>query len=150
VRTEEHVDFGGRRHELRKDVPVRLAPVLTMSAIENPKMRSPAIVIPPVQAGDPMYLPIADVLGSAHLRRGFVVLDDPPARYAVRPGWMDPEEEPSGIRLWLVNLGYLDDVGVEDDSVADSISAFQADSGLESTGRMDDATQQKLIDSHGH
>ncbi|HTB78097.1 MAG TPA: peptidoglycan-binding protein [Polyangiaceae bacterium] len=79
-----------------------------------------------------------------------IVLDDPPARYAVRLGHMDPEDETSGVRSRLGNLGYLDDAEAGGDSVASSVQAFQSDSGLETTGVVDDATRKALVDRHGH
>jgi hypothetical protein len=79
-----------------------------------------------------------------------IVFDDPPLRYAVRPGWMDPHEEPSGMHFRLANLGYVDDVGLDGDSMADSLAAFQVENGLEPTGNVDEPTRQKLVDRHGH
>lgn len=79
-----------------------------------------------------------------------LVFDDPPLRYAVRPGWMDPHTEDTGIRARLVNLGYLDDATSTPDVTADAIRAFQGDSEIEPTGIADGATQQALADRHGH
>ena len=79
-----------------------------------------------------------------------LTLDDPPASYVVRIGHMDPDNESSGVRLRLTNLGYIDDPCPSDESLADAIGAFQVDAGLEATGEVDDATRDALVKAHGH
>lgn len=63
-------------------------------------------------------------------------------------GHLDPADTDRGARARLRNLGYLR--GVEDDRrAALALAAFQQTQGLESTGRLDDATCAALVEAHG-
>lgn len=65
-------------------------------------------------------------------------------------GQMDPVSEPIGAAKRLCNLGYrcrLDRTVTE--SIAAALKAFQADQGLDETGRLDGATQDILVSAHG-
>jgi hypothetical protein len=79
-------------------------------------------------------------------------------RYEVLIGGLDPIEEPSGVQARLINLGYLEGPvrGPEDEVLDDdarelcaAIEEFQCDHGLSLTGRIDAATQARLLDVHG-
>jgi N-acetylmuramoyl-L-alanine amidase len=62
-------------------------------------------------------------------------------------GWMDPIDSTTGVQARLINLGF--DIGHEPNGVLDektkfAICAFQERIGIEITGAIDDALQQKL------
>lgn len=70
--------------------------------------------------------------------------DTPRARSIdVLLGYLDPPEEPSGIRQRLHNLGY--GFGGADSSWA--LEAFQKAHGLEVTGELDDETRERILDA---
>jgi hypothetical protein len=72
--------------------------------------------------------------------------------YEVRVGDMDPENELSGIKKRLANLGFLVreiDSEAGDDQLSGAILAFQKKRGLPATGALDDATKKALKDEHG-
>lgn len=76
-------------------------------------------------------------------------------RIQVRPGHLDPENEPSGLRQRLVHLGFLSP-GVEQLTeeersalIADALLRFQRSRGLQPTGLADDATVNELRRAHG-
>ncbi|MDP9034560.1 MAG: peptidoglycan-binding protein [Myxococcota bacterium] len=79
-----------------------------------------------------------------------LVFDDPPLRYSLCPGWMDPDTTASGVGARLANLGYVDQTAVHPDVIADALRAFQADNGIEPTGIMAEATRKALVGAHGH
>ena len=85
-----------------------------------------------------------------HCQSPLIVIDDPPVRYPILVGHMDPHDEASGVRKRLVNLGYLDDVEADPETTAASLSVFQSQNGIEPTGELDDDTRAKLVDVHGH
>jgi len=64
---------------------------------------------------------------------------------------LDPVAEPSGAQARLRNLGYGEvplDGALGPPTVA-ALCAFQRDQGLEVTGKLDRATQDKLVEAHG-
>lgn len=68
-------------------------------------------------------------------------------------GDMDPVNEASGVEKRLLNLGYLPvyyahDPDEKDAWVQKALRSFQADSGIDPTGELDEATQKALLDSH--
>lgn len=65
-------------------------------------------------------------------------------------GCLDPLEEVSGAQARLQNLGYFDGEvdGEMSDDLAESLSFFQSDCGLEVSGELDDATKQALLAQH--
>lgn len=68
----------------------------------------------------------------------------------IRLGHLDPIEETSGVQQRLHNLGfYLGDLdAVDQDDIAEALAAFQSSANLDVTGKLDDATRQKLFDMH--
>jgi hypothetical protein len=70
---------------------------------------------------------------------------------------MSPDNELTGVRMRLKNLGYLGSKhqGAEGYEALDpvaleaAIRAFQADQGLEQTGKIDEAFSAKLVEVHG-
>lgn len=71
---------------------------------------------------------------------------------------MDPQEEPSGARMRLQNLGLLGKsfakgkdayVQHDKDALAAALKRLQAQSGLDETGGLDDATMKALKDLYG-
>jgi N-acetylmuramoyl-L-alanine amidase len=66
-------------------------------------------------------------------------------------GAIDPIETLSGARQRLANLGYdVDDGdGEPDPTTEEALRAFQADQGLEATGKYDQATRDKLEQAYG-
>jgi Putative peptidoglycan binding domain len=79
-----------------------------------------------------------------------VTLDEPSIQYRIRVGHMNPDNETSGIRQRLANLGYIDETGTSDEVVADAVRQFQKDAGLPVTGTVDDDTRSALVGQHGH
>ena len=69
----------------------------------------------------------------------------------VKIGFLDPADQPSGSRARLTNLGYY--WGPQDDSdplaLQSAIEEFQCDQTLKVTGKMDQATQDRLKSVHG-
>jgi hypothetical protein len=65
-------------------------------------------------------------------------------------GYIDPFDEIGGAQGRLQNLGFLigDATGVIDQPTTDAIMLFQSTYGLEATGELDDATQNKLKEQH--
>ena len=65
-------------------------------------------------------------------------------------GHLDPLEESSGVQQRLQNLGfYFGDLeAVDNNELADALSAFQSSANLDVTGTLDDATRQKLFEMH--
>lgn len=66
-------------------------------------------------------------------------------------GGVDPPSSISGVKQRLRNLGYgvEDDDDEESESLVFGLKAFQNDHSLEVTGKIDDATRDKLKDLHG-
>lgn len=65
-------------------------------------------------------------------------------------GQMDPVSEPIGAAKRLCNLGYRCRLETKlSESIAAALKAFQADHGLDETGRLEKDTQDKLISVHG-
>jgi hypothetical protein len=77
--------------------------------------------------------------------------DDEEEHYDLQLGHMDPVTETSGVQARLNNLGF--DCGKVDGLLSprtqEALRAFQAKHRLETTGKPDEATQQKLKDEHG-
>jgi N-acetylmuramoyl-L-alanine amidase len=79
--------------------------------------------------------------------------------YPVHIGAMDPVDEAAGVRKRLQNLGFYVEappggtLELADDEMdaadKDGLAAFQAVSGLEPTGILDDATKAELLKRHG-
>jgi hypothetical protein len=69
--------------------------------------------------------------------------------YPLKLGGMDPIENAHGLQKRLRNLGYeCPTTGEMDEGTTEAISFFQNDADLETTGTLDDATRQKLVDAH--
>ncbi|WP_347988693.1 peptidoglycan-binding domain-containing protein [Methylomonas sp. AM2-LC] len=87
-------------------------------------------------------------------REGKLILNPGTAEERIMPlalGSMDPITETSGFRMRLANLGYPCNISGEDDSddLSSSLRRFQQDNQLDITGRIDDATRNKLKQLHG-
>jgi hypothetical protein len=69
----------------------------------------------------------------------------------VKIGHLDPNDEESGFKARLINLGYhpraLDDNDTE--QLGSSVEEFQCDHGLRVTGKLDTGTKAKLKEEHG-
>lgn len=65
-------------------------------------------------------------------------------------GGLNPQDE-SAWRLRLFNLGFLWDLAadLESDEMTIALEDFQAQVGLDPTGELDEATQQKLVEAYG-
>lgn len=71
--------------------------------------------------------------------------------FAIRVGDMDPEDETTGIKKRLANLGYLPpdlSKDAESEYLPSAIRSFQKDQGLTITGTLDDATIKALKAAH--
>lgn len=81
-------------------------------------------------------------------------LDGYPSR-TIRVGHMDPADEATGVAKRLANLGYFPAGGSIDDEeerafrLRCAIEDFQRAQGLAVTGEADEATRDRLVDSHG-
>ncbi len=76
----------------------------------------------------------------------------PTRRYVVELTKLDPPESVKGAQQRLRHLGYYfrTPTGELDAPTKHAIEAFQKGHSLAVTGKLDDATQSKLSDSHGH
>jgi hypothetical protein len=69
--------------------------------------------------------------------------------YRLQIGHLTPASEQAGAIARLVNLHYLDEGKTRDEeAVKAAVRAFQEDYGLEATGRLDRATEEKLRGTH--
>jgi hypothetical protein len=92
-----------------------------------------------------------------HVREVLLELVERGQKMRVCVGELDPVSDASGARMRLTNLGYCpksfagaDQYEAHDDGLLHAaLRSFQAAQGLESTGELDDATQQALLDAHG-
>jgi hypothetical protein len=74
--------------------------------------------------------------------------------HMLRLGDMDPIDEASGVWKRLAQLGYdpgtpPGEPGATEEALADALRAFQADRGIEPTGRLDEATRRELVEQYG-
>ncbi len=85
-------------------------------------------------------------------RMAHIVIDDPDENieYEIELGVLNPHEDRDGIVARLINLGYMSsDDADNDEAIARAIGFFQSDHGFESTGELDDATREKIVEEHG-
>jgi len=70
---------------------------------------------------------------------------------AITLGAMDPKGEWVGIRKRLNNLGFVCALAGNEmtDDLHDALAGFQEAYGLDVTGKLDDATRDKLVQAHG-
>lgn len=71
-------------------------------------------------------------------------------RFDLRLGALDPSSEDLGVQLRLANLGFYqgDLDGIIGPQTSDAIARFQARTGLQETGELDEATLDKLNERH--
>jgi hypothetical protein len=71
--------------------------------------------------------------------------------YVLKLGQIDPIEEVQGVQGRLKNLGFYSGTvdGILNDATSAAIAAFQGRNDLEATGRMDQATRDKLNQVYG-
>lgn len=83
-------------------------------------------------------------------REGKLLFEEDGFEYDLVIGGLDPLDEESGVRGRLGNLGHFvnDDGCDEAERLRRGIAHFQAANGLEPSGRLDEATKQKLRDVH--
>lgn len=72
--------------------------------------------------------------------------------WEIRVGHLDPVAETVGVRQRLNNLGfYCEEDGDEiDESLRLALRGFQDIAGMETTGELDDATRDELVQMHGN
>ena len=78
-------------------------------------------------------------------------------RMKIAIGDLDPADTPSGARMRLTSLGFYSGkaegadayVGHDGLVLGRAVRAFQAASGLDTTGEIDDATREALVAAHG-
>jgi len=80
--------------------------------------------------------------------------DDPEGEYFhwdLRIGHLDPVAEVSGVQARLNNLGFWSGPvdGVFSTKTRAALKAFQEAAGIKPSGKLDDATRDKLVDMHG-
>jgi len=94
---------------------------------------------------------------SVHVKEVEVVLPNRKKELRLFVAGMAPDNELSGVRMRLKNLGYLGakHQGAERYEALDpaqleaAIRSFQADAGVAQTGLADDALREKLVEVHG-
>ncbi len=69
--------------------------------------------------------------------------------YDLSLGGLDPEDSDSGAKSRLVNLGYIPDVDVAEEDFTEALKKFQSVNNLETTGKLDQTTQKKLLEIYG-
>jgi N-acetylmuramoyl-L-alanine amidase len=104
---------------------------------------------------------VTGTLGSDGMLRADVPASATAARLVLEPGsereralvlhigHLDPIASVAGIKQRLNNLGYSIDETTGDEALADALSSFQTDRGLDASGALDDATRQELERAHG-
>lgn len=79
--------------------------------------------------------------------------DEPPMRFRLDVGHLDPADDPGGVAQRLRHLGYDWDAGGAADGLGEEgarlLAGFQKKHGLDPTGQIDDAVRDKLRDVHG-
>jgi N-acetylmuramoyl-L-alanine amidase len=82
---------------------------------------------------------------------GLLKVPDLGIEFPIKIGHLDPEDEPTGWKARLINLGYYPG-GLEDENAEElkhAIEEFQCDQKLPVTGELDAATLSKLKQVHG-
>lgn len=80
-------------------------------------------------------------------RSGMVTLTQTKESFPIAIGGLDPVDEVSGVQQRLNNLGFdCPDSGTADDATARALENFQSQNNLNVTGKIDDATKNKLLE----
>lgn len=80
-------------------------------------------------------------------RSGVITLTKTKETIPISIGGLDPVDETSGVQQRLNNLGFdCPDSGQLDDATARALENFQAQNSLDVTGKIDDATKNKLLE----
>lgn len=69
--------------------------------------------------------------------------------YNLSLGGLDPKDSETGAKSRLVNLGYITKIDAEEADLEEAIKKFQNANELEATGKLDQETQDKLVEIHG-
>ena len=77
------------------------------------------------------------------------LLIDPHERYELKLGRLEPADSEKGVRVRLVNLGFLGDVNAKRAEYKSALEQFQKACSLTVTGEPDEATRKKLLEEHG-
>jgi hypothetical protein len=155
LREEEASCASGARHKFRfKGAPAKIEFVIKKDNEPVKNMPYTAIIDGQSSTGNTdgngkVTLKIMPEACSGELRVG-----NPPKEtvYPVRLGALDPVEELSGVRHRLTNLGYFtgeDAEGEMGEGTVLALKRFQRDNGMAPTGKLDDATREKLKQIHG-
>ncbi|HBP19081.1 MAG TPA: hypothetical protein DEA08_15005 [Planctomycetes bacterium] len=78
--------------------------------------------------------------------------DQEPSLLEIHPGHLDPADTPEGAHDRLEELGYdcgEDDPATLGEHTKEALKEFQLEHGLEGSGELDQATQQKLVEVYG-
>ncbi len=82
-----------------------------------------------------------------------LLLPEKNVSYPIFVGDLDPIDEPSGVRMRLMHLGYYgwhpQSDGADEQLDREAIRAFQRSNAIEATGVMDEATRVALREAHG-
>lgn len=77
------------------------------------------------------------------------LLIDPHERYELKLGRLEPVDSEKGVRVRLVNLGFLGEVNAKRAEYKSALEQFQKTCSLPVTGEPDEATRKKLLEEHG-
>ena len=77
------------------------------------------------------------------------LLIDPHERYELKLGRLEPVDSEKGVRVRLVNIGFLSEVNAPRADYKSALEQFQKTYSLTMTGEPDEATRNKLLEEHG-
>ena len=77
------------------------------------------------------------------------LLIEPHERYELKLGHLEPVDSEKGVRVRLVNLGFLGEVDALRREYKSALEQFQKFCSLTVTGEPDEATRNKLLEEHG-
>lgn len=80
-------------------------------------------------------------------QNGKLILRGGKEEYPLKIGYLDPVDEIAGVKQRLNNLGYpcgSEDAGELEEKAVEALKMFQAEQGLEVTGKIDNALKAKL------
>lgn len=79
-------------------------------------------------------------------KEGKLSLENGAEVFPVIIGGLDPVDEITGVQQRLSNLGFdCEETGEMDDQTERAVESFQSSNGMQSTGKIDDALKQKLM-----
>ena len=138
-----------RHRFLRKGVPEKFRLRLTLYGKPRAKLAYTLIVDGLHKPGETDNDGMIDEFIPPESKTGKLIVNDD-EEYAIQFGGLDPVDSKSGGTERLINLGFLDRDDTEDSAaMIDALREFQFKYGIEVSGNLDDATAQKLVETHG-